>query len=499
MKKDLFHILFFSMFLYAYMAVLSVTDSYASMLPGLKLNLILHYIPAAARILGYISFTAGRRLFKEERERRLLLLAAGMMFFLTAAVLILLSGHNRQAIPAGMLTVLLLALSFSAGHLGGLVYYVMASALVMHKARGRIIGVACSIAVLVQYFVAGRLGNTAQLLAVTVIFFVVSYLAIKPPADYVLEDPLPYAEYSGEFCRGVHRQLMLTALVLLLTSLMACRIDIFFSTQSFSGNMNIYSFPRLFLIPGYLIMGIAADIRDRRVFPAVYFSGMLISSVLMAIPFADGDYLFFLSAYYMFIGFFVFFYTYSFISLAPRTRCPELWASFGRPLSDLVSGVIIATIMNTGLAGLDPIVCLVINFVLLAVMSLVISLGGIDPALAPALQAQLKAEGHSGEDDASDKVPADMLTEKSLSETITDGIKSDEASSDRLADFCEGLLLTPRERDVAAYLIEGSLTMKAIASELGISERSVYRYSSSIYSKASVAGRNELLRLYMNK
>jgi DNA-binding CsgD family transcriptional regulator len=278
-------------------------------------------------------------------------------------------------------------------------------------------------------------------------------------------------------------------LATLICVIIACRIDIAFSTMSFSGDLNLYSFPRLFILPGYLIMGFVADSDDRRLFPAVFMAGVLSSVTLVAMPFYDKGYYFFLSLYYLFIGFYVFYLTYSFMALAPRTKTPELWASFGRPFSDLVSGMIIMLLLNTKLGSLPPLATSCAHFILLAAICLLMMLGRIDPALDPEKKhapSPDKGDETGSGDEASEA--KDDKAEKKHDLLVTE---------DRLDAFLEKYPLTPREREVAKYLIETELTMKEISTNLFISERTAYRYSSSIYGKTGAAGRKDLLRQYL--
>ena len=56
--------------------------------------------------------------------------------------------------------------------------------------------------------------------------------------------------------------------------------------------------------------------------------------------------------------------------------------------------------------------------------------------------------------------------------------------------------LTPREKDVLGYVVQGSLN-KQIAAELGITERSVKRHRTSIMHKLEVRSVAELVQLTM--
>ena len=114
-KKSLFYILLFTVFLLTYMVTLSVTDGYIKEL-GVSTDIILHYAPGITRIVGFVSFWMCRRFITGERGRRIQLMVAATLF-LTSSV-ILMAGMGTGAILTS-----LFILSFSIGHLGGLIYY----------------------------------------------------------------------------------------------------------------------------------------------------------------------------------------------------------------------------------------------------------------------------------------------------------------------------------------------------------------------------------------
>ncbi|MBO6112528.1 MAG: helix-turn-helix transcriptional regulator [Lachnospiraceae bacterium] len=477
LKKNIFYILLFAVFLFTYMAALSLTDSYAVRVSEREMDL--HYLPALTRVLGFLSFTVLRRCFKGERARGVSLLLVNALFLVSAVILVC---FEHMYLPDGVMIAALFSLSASMGHLGGMVYYVFAQANASNPHRGMSIGAACSLAVLVQFLLLGYMGNTVQLITMVILFIIVSRVAIRPPADYVLEDALPYAPDDVDYEKRVGRQLCLVMAVSALCAVMAGRIDVTFSLMSLSGNIDIYGFPRLFMIPAYLIMGFLSDRRDKRLLTAGLFTAVILSVVLLIMPFYDSRYSFFLSVYYLFIGVYIFFYTYSFMSLAPRSKRPELWAAFGRPFSDIVSGIAIAFFMGAGGGEQPGLFAAVLYCLLLAALLLVFYFGNIDPNVMPADDE--RRSGAFKAETGSDKDSEDA---------------GNSEGADRLGGFLGGFPLTPREKEVAAYLIEGNMPMKAIALELKISERSVYRYSASIYEKTGAEGRNELLRMYLKK
>ena len=453
-KKTIFYSVLFTVFLLTYMVTLSITDEYVK---GLSTSapFLLHYTPGLTRIVGFVSFWLSRRFISEESARKLTLLTALVLFLISSALLI--TGSNNSV----SLTALFI-LSLSIGHLGGLIYYCMSIAFETGNSKGRMIGASCAASVLLQFIFTQSSSNAVQLIIASVLFILICYMLIRTPADFVLEDPLPYSDDTGNFKKLVHIQLLTIAVIVLICSLIACRTDIAFLSMSFDGSINIYSYPRLAMIPGYLLMGYVSDLKNRKFFGITFVCSILLSAVLVLMPFQTGGYVFFLSIYYFFISVYIFFYTYSFVSIAPRTTRPELWASLGRPLSDICVAPISFIMLKIGDETLNssPIYYALYYFILLIILYIIISVVRIDPNLSPT---------------------ESMIGNKSRT----------------LDEWLSSYSLTPRENDVAHILIETELPIKAIAAELKISERSVYRYASSIYEKTGIDNRAGLVKQYL--
>lgn len=456
-RKEIFYTALFTVFLLAYMIILSVTDDYTGAVSGNTHQYFFHYSPGVTRILGFVSFWLTRRFIRDERKRRLILAAADCIF-LASAVLLIASTPQIRFIPV------LFTLSFSLGHLGGLVYYCVSAAFSTNGHKGRIIGISCAASILLQFILTEHTNTVTQLSIAAAIFLLVSYLVLKTPADYILDDLLPYAGDSGDFRQNVRRQLAVIISVVFICALLACRTDIAFLSLSFSGSVNIYSYPRLAMIAGYLVMGMVSDMHDRRLINTIFFCGILLSAVLVLMPFVNGSYGFFLSIYYFYISIYVFFYTYSFISVAPRTRAPELWASFGRPLSDLCVAPISFIMLHIGSDTMNASPVYYALFYLILLIMLYIIMTNIQ--INPNLTSESERSGDS----------ALLSVEKWL---------------DRYP-------LTPREKDVAYLLISTDDPIKAVACSLNISERSVYRYAASIYEKTGIDNRTGLVKQYMS-
>ena len=68
--------------------------------------------------------------------------------------------------------------------------------------------------------------------------------------------------------------------------------------------------------------------------------------------------------------------------------------------------------------------------------------------------------------------------------------------SEKFAAFCSSHSMTPRECDVMKLILSSDENMKILSEKLGISERMLYRYMNSLYSKVGTENRAGLIKKY---
>ena len=100
---------------------------------------------------------------------------------------------------------------------------------------------------------------------------------------------------------------------------------------------------RLFLAASGLAAGALFDIRERRYMGFIMFAATVLSTISILAVEAGASPVIGLIVFYLSSGFFVTFFTTTFLQLAPRMRTPQLWAGMGRAANNLctftVSGV----------------------------------------------------------------------------------------------------------------------------------------------------------------
>ena len=103
------------------------------------------------------------------------------------------------------------------------------------------------------------------------------------------------------------------------------------------GSLSVSSYARLFYALSLPVAGFVADIKNRKYLSILTVCTLFISTISTALMSASGTFFWATAFMYVYSGFYVMFFTISFIDLAPRTKRPELWASMGRVIRSLTT------------------------------------------------------------------------------------------------------------------------------------------------------------------
>ena len=272
------------------------------------------------------------------------------------------------------------------------------------------------------------------------------WLAVKKPWAWLGEDCLPYETESSESRKELRRRLVILSLTVVALSV----ISTFYDTQMMRLNVqtnyqefNYYSWPRLFLIAGYVLIGFLGDIKRQKYVPIATLC-IAMFAVFNPILFGElEDYHFNMCLFYTCLGANVAYFNLMFWNIAQQTKLPELWASMGRVIGGLADCVMAAACIA------DLPLNVIIGIDILMFVALVISLAAGGYLLI----------GHKGE-----KPENDGNSEPSLS------------PQERLKLYAEHCSLTPREAEVLESLLTTDEDLQGIADSMFISRRMVQRY-----------------------
>ena len=470
--KNILHTLIFTAFLFTYTIMLPFMDRASSAASGILwagmndgTRVILHYLPNITRVIGFISFAFSRRLLPGTGSRKNLLVIISI-FFVSSVIVITIG------VSPVLTLISVFILAFTLGHLGGLMYYMMATYMSANPFSGRMTGGALSLSILIQFILQKATGETGAVATAVILWFILIYIAFRPPDDYILENPLPYADETDHWIRSVRRQMFIACIILLLITVISIRTDMAFISMQLNDTIDIYSYPRLFMIPGYLLLGFAADSKRKSTFNTLFFAGILLAFPIGLVASAESGFMALMSIYYFYASFYIFFLVFVFQRLAPKTTRPELWASAGRYIAEIYTLITSVIFVNLHIDSVENgiILTALVTTVLVALVYVAISAMGFEPSISP--------------------------------DSVENGDAEDEPSSAQeqpqdLDSFLSAYPLTPREKEIAVILLSTELTIKAIASDLGVSERSVFRYCASIYEKTGTGTRVGLMQAYM--
>lgn len=266
------------------------------------------------------------------------------------------------------------------------------------------------------------------------------------------------------------RAVWLLALVVLLACMFST-LDNVVTLANAQGSISVEAWPRLFLAASGLTAGVLFDIRERRYMGFIMFAVTVLSTISILAVEAGASPVIGLIVFYVSSGFFVTFFTTTFLQLAPRMRTPQLWAGMGRAANNLCAFTVSGVSMMLTQSGIAAVmIASLILFVLVSVAFIGAGLFRLPSTVGEreAIQAGLAA--------AAAPTPEEVQ-----------------------AEFISRSGLTPREEEVLRAVTADERPLKQVADDLGISLRMVQRHLTSIYSKTDTQTRAGLTRAFFGK
>lgn len=266
------------------------------------------------------------------------------------------------------------------------------------------------------------------------------------------------------------RAVWLLALVVLLACMFST-LDNVVTLANAQGSISVETWPRLFLAASGLAAGVLFDIRERRYMGFIMFAVTVLSTISILAVEAGASPVIGLIVFYVSSGFFVTFFTTTFLQLAPRMRTPQLWAGMGRAANNLCAFTVSGVSMMLTQSGIAAVmIASLILFVLVSVAFIGAGLFRLPSTVGEreAIQAGLAA--------AAAPTPEEVQ-----------------------AEFISRSGLTPREEEVLRAVTADERPLKQVADDLGISLRMVQSHLTSIYSKTDTQTRAGLTRAFFGK
>lgn len=409
-----------------------------------------------ASVLGFVLFPVANRFFSSGMKHTLLLCGT----VLGVVCIFLIQQHLSYA------TILIPGLIFFGflGAVGSGVHYWVFCAFGGSRHLAKMMGVSYALGILFQFVNNNCVKSDvveAVVLSVSLMFFLVFILKLRNGAVYGRQKETGEAAAA----RGILRNRTVAAgglvtCVVLMTCVFST-LDNAVTLVHASGSVDIGQWPRLLLALSGLAAGFLYDIKGRRFMNLIMYSVTLLSTICVVVIQSGGSFIAGIVVFYLSAGFFVVFFTVSFLDLAYYMKVPELWAGIGRAVNNICA-VMTSALSVTLLSSKDSMAIIITALVLFVLISIAIYV----------CQSQFGTEE----------------TEADEQSVIGD--------TEKFSAFSERFSLTDREQEVLKVLLESDENVQEIAEQLLISRAALYRHIASLNEKTETKSRIGLLQFY---
>ena len=403
-------------------------------------------------ILGYLLYALYSRFRAEKRIRSTAAYSVFSLFLICGILLFALDRASILNVVVSMAAVLCL------GAVGGAAHRRMSRATLTDARVARCMGFGSAAAVALQYLLQLRWGITPLL----PVFMLAAYTLLAAVLLRQAPEAVPDEDRKPE--KTTPRRLVFSVLIASAFILFTCFYNEtihHLMIRSDYGSFNVYSWPRLMLVPVYLLFAAIGDRRNGKLVPIASLCIMLIALLTVVLVGSSEAYWLNMCLFYCAIAAFTSYYLLVFWRLAPGTKHPAFWAPFGRMLDS-------AMVLVTGAIGLGRLPSAVI---------LGVDIGGV------ALVILLMALGGD----------LDLSADEALPALETPPALSPEEALDRMRGRYD---LTPRETEVLRELVLTEDKQTVISERLSIQVKTLQDHVTRLYRKTGASTRAGLTDLY---
>ena len=460
------------------------------------------------------------------------------VFFTLAMLAIVCFVILGSPVPSGLLTAAGMLLFLVLGILGNAVHYHFLCEISDKKYFARMVGISYGFAILLQFLNNSLISSALaeQLLLCAALLFIVFFLfrfqhreasrssqmpdtANSSPQVSDVTNPCPHMsdasacvssgstdsqhKLHAPSASGTLPQLVLLIFLVIFMTCIFSTLDNTVTLGHADGTMDIGQWPRILLACSGLAAGFLFDLHNRRFMNLIMYCIMMLSTLSVAILQLGGSFLIGLIVFYLSSGFFVVFFTTSFLALSEDTRCLRLWAGMGRAVNN--AGAALVSNLSLSLIASNSSITLIITALLLfATVSILIAAysmlkePGVQTETGGTMTHKMQA---ACEASASHNTKAVLGNDSSAS--AAPDISSDPdypqgtPNPDPFSTFSTAFSLTDREQSVFDQLVNTEKSIQEIADSLFISRRTCQRYITSIYEKVGAKSRMGLYQSYI--
>ena len=404
-----------------------------------------------ASVLGFLLYPAAASFIKE--KFRQIVMFAGALAGVICVFVIWQHTSYGTILAAGCLCFILMGIAGSAVH-----YYLSREAAQEHLAKT--IGISYAVGIFLQFLNNNLIKNDmaeSVVLAVSAAVFSVLLLNAEngtAEAEQISEESVSESPGNAGF--------WLILLVILITCIFST-LDAAVTLRHAAGSADVGQWPRLLLAGSGFLAGIFFDSREHRYGNILMYCVTVLSVLCIVVLENGGPFLAGLIVFYLSAGFFVVFFTISFMRLSVRMKCPKLWAGLGRAVNNICAfatgSLSVRLIQSENQMLRDSL--LLVFFVLISIAFFIYS---------NALHGRKKTEPENRETKVGEKESLEM--------------------------FAAAFSLTEREKEVLEVLLVSDENVQDIAETLMISRAALYRHIASLNEKTGTKSRIGLVQFY---
>lgn len=425
-------------------------------------------------VIGFLLFPCINRYFNQKMRE------IGLYLLPIAGIICIFVIQEHLSYRSMLLSGFLLYILY--GIIGSAVHYYAAVSLSAEKGLAKTVGFGYAFGLLLQ-FISNNLIHNSTIESVTLSAFLAGMVLLvrrlrlecsrgkAETENFGIEADNADIQVEVQAKRRSLRHPMLAAMLLIsIVVLMTCifsSLDNAVTLVHAGGSVDIGQWPRLLLAVSGLLAGVLFDMNEHRFMQIMMYCVTLLSTMCVVIIVWGGPFMAGLVVFYLSAGFFVVYFTTSFMDLSYYMKVPELWAGLGRATNNIcagITGALSLMLIETG----DGMRISIIALILFAVISVLVYL----------YMVQFRM-------DMQEENMAKML-EKEREKFLEDKFQA----------FVETYALTNREQDVLRLLLSSDESVQVIAEQLYISRAALYRYMASLNEKTETKSRIGLLQFY---
>jgi len=438
--------IYFGLYFYIFLLAESLINERAVTIFGAANVNYIYAVGLIFTALGYLAFST----IKSESYKK-----SNIIFESLAFLSIIGTIEINTSIPFLLFSYICL---FSLGYIGGLIHFETSLELTK-KNFSLYLGISSMFGIILQFITQNMgLSNIGYLIVIELVLIFIVLLSLHSKSD----NPQKESVKMSNITISVRTWVYIVSVAIM--SIILGFQDSIIVIKNANGELELFSYVRLFYALGLLVAGIIANIRNRVYLPLASGCAMTLSVLAMSFL-RDTNTLYNVSMgiMYFYCGFYVMFMTVMFMELGLRRSNPRLYAGLGRVVRSITTCIVVlvTTVLSNYIGeSIYTIISCILSIGLLVFMAL------------------------SG-----------ILVPERLSETETTILSNEIQLEEKLKEIYTRYRFTPKEIESFEKLVTTEMGVQEIADDMSISRRVLQRHISAIYEKTGAKTRAGLFIL----